>query len=1402
MSSSRARSRQGEENHQPATILLDSGATHSFITARAAKRAGLEVRKSEPMVINGLAGFCRTSKEALVTVYGGDNYYQTIRMAVLPSLPMLPKVALTPKDLGIRRRDLADSWPQRKRPIDAAIGQNALLSVEFDDDRPRIRVDSQPKLLCRPTKLGIVVSGEIISPELTSPTQEEREAQPSDSPEPQSSGELTVVAHTAVSSPAEDSTNYKLPNVTSDSEEAMVTAIADTRRDAAVTDKTPPTGANVNVLQAEQALMKWCELEGLGLESPEDSKDQQKHKLTQEERQAVETFRKHKEFVEDRYQVGLTFKTQPSGLNNNRHVAAKQFQQQERRFVREPNYGEGYRNAMQELIESGDVELCPTPLPDGNGYFLPHSCVTREDKATTKVRIVFNGSSKSKGNFSLNDFLHTGPNANHDILSILLAFRQRPVAVSADVRKMYLNIQIREEDRDYLRFLWRPSSEEPVREYRFVSLPFGIRDAPFVAQETVEEHVQQYEQQNPEAVKMLVEQRYMDDIFGSVENSTEGRTIVTSMRNIMLEGGFHLVKWLSNDPSVVDAVPEEDRLPRSVTIGNGGEHEESDSIKALGVKWTIDDDELSVQPGGRVNEEGITKRVVASNIAMIFDPLQISLPFLVDGKRILQDIWVLHSDEAAEAKSNGATPQDILNLRKRQWDQPLPKDLAQEFITWRDQIPHLEHLKVPRCVVDKDRKVTSRQIHVFSDASPNACGAAAYFRATYESGPPTVRLLCAKSKVAPRDLRHNVPRLELLGALIGTRLATTIQKSLNLRLGENISYHFWCDSSVALCWIQGGPHKWVPWVSNRVLEIITTFPKSLFKHVSGTENPADLTTKGIPAKDCPNHSLWLHGPTWLSEDPSVWPDRKFHLNDDDQEAVTKEVYRPRKPLMPISMLAAMSDAKTDILLGMVSKFSHLKTLLRTEALFRMKERGGGLPTITDVNMIQSLCNFVQAVQQEAYADVYAALVNEEEYNAKWKHQDMNVIIGNDSLLRVKGRFPDNSNLEAPLLLPHDHHLTKLIVRDIHHTHMHAGPEWTLSFFMRKFWCPKARRTIKSILRQCTLCTRFKGKTIEQVMAPLPRFRVEPETRPFSLISVDYAGPLMAVDKGVETKTYILILTCMCLRAVHLELVEDMSTEKFISALRRFMARRGRPQVIYSDNARSFKLAAKELGAFNKILNDRLLPPRLRDDGIKWVFNAPKAPWWGALHERMVRSVKECLRAALFKSRLDFDGIRTALVEAEGVVNSRPLGNASDDPSDPRPVTPADLVQGYNPVEPPFHGDLVELNLPSMKLRWRRRLHLQRVMMHRFVKDYVASLRPRQRWYQNKDNVRVGELVLVSGPGKRLTWPLAMIVEVHEGRDGRIRAVTLRTKEGVLTRPVQRLVPLELNAQDEQVAANE
>ena len=154
-------------------------------------------------------------------------------------------------------------------------------------------------------------------------------------------------------------------------------------------------------------------------------------------------------------------------------------------------------------------------------------------------------------------------------------------------------------------------------------------------------------------------------------------------------------------------------------------------------------------------------------------------------------------------------------------------------------------------------------------------------------------------------------------------------------------------------------------------------------------------------------------------------------------------------------------------------------------------------------MIQSLCNFVQAVQQEAYADVYAALVNEEEYNAKWKHQDMNVIIGNDSLLRVKGRFPDNSNLEAPLLLPHDHHLTKLIVRDIHHTHMHAGPEWTLSFFMRKFWCPKARRTIKSILRQCTLCTRFKGKTIEQVMAPLPRFRVEPETRPFSLISVDY-----------------------------------------------------------------------------------------------------------------------------------------------------------------------------------------------------------------------------------------------------------------------------------------------------------
>ena len=830
-----------------------------------------------------------------------------------------------------------------------------------------------------------------------------------------------------------------------------------------------------------------------------------------------------------------------------------------------------------------------------------------------------------------------------------------------------------------------------------------------------------------------------------------------------------------------------------------------DQVPALGVNWHLPEDSLSLKSGKlfQGQDKKLTKRTLCSHVASVFDPLQLSAPYLVVAKRLLQSTWQIHSEEVAVAKAQGAAPEAILKLRRHQWDTPLPDDIAVGFTEWALQLPDLLHLQVPRCVVAKDDKVATRQLHVFSDASPFAFAAAVYVRATYESGAVSSHLLAAKSRVAPSDVCGNMPRLELLGTLIATRLAKHIISSLRSKDNiDEIPVHFWTDSSVALQWIQGGPGKWQPWVSNRVRQIIKAFPDSNWHHVPGTDNPSDLATRGITAKACASSSLWLKGPAWLLQDQQEWPDRKFTLSPDEAEALDKEA-RPRhrhqqaeETLIACNGIVDIeSDAeRNSILLDMTPRCSSLQRLITTAALIKYKRRGEGIPEVSYNERTEVLFDFIRAVQSKCFFEAYTTLAQGKKYNKKWPYQGLEVFLDPKRCLRAKGRWPDNmTTKEPPLLLPHDHHLTALIVLDMHHRYQHSRPGWLISFFRQRFWMAKALRTIKSVVRRCTICTRFKGQTIDQVMGPLPQFRVDEEPRPFSITACDYARPLEAYDGEQPHKVWILIFACMQVRCVHLELVTSMDTETLLSALRRFMARRGRPRAFYSDQGRSFRLAAKEIESLNKIVEHEKVPPQLRAEGIQWLFSVPSSPWRNGPVERMVRATKTCLRAAMFRERLTQDQIHTYLCEAEGILNSRPMAAVTDDPSEPLPVSPGMLLQGYETTAEPYPDDVVALDHASVKSKWNKRLHLQKVLLRRFIKDYIQALRPRQKWHEEKDSLKVGDLVFVEEAGKRLTWPLAKVIELHPGKDGIVRSVSLRTKFGVKKRPVQRLVPLEISA---------
>ncbi|KAL5500600.1 hypothetical protein EMCRGX_G012191 [Ephydatia muelleri] len=322
--------------------------------------------------------------------------------------------------------------------------------------------------------------------------------------------------------------------------------------------------------------------------------------------------------------------------------------------------------------------------------------------------------------------------------------------------------------------------------------------------------------------------------------------------------------------------------------------------------------------------------------------------------------------------------------------------------------------------------------------------------------------------------------------------------------------------------------------------------------------------------------------------------------------------------------------------------------------------------------------------------------------------------------------------------------------------------------------------------------------------PLPECRVK-EAFAFSSIGVDFAGPLYVKNPD---KAWICLYTCCATRAVHLDILTDLSTDSFIRSFRRFVARRGFPNRVISDNGKTFKGADKAIQA---MLRHSMVKKFLSDLNIKWQFNVERAPWWGGLFERLIRSMKQCLRRVIGRARLSLDELSTAVVEVEGILNSRPLTYVSTEELE-EPLTPSHLLVGhriFNMPQPNYSGDEdYENDVPATGLTQRFK-YLNTVLTHfwnRWRKEYLSELREGHRYSKknggNKIKIAVGDVVLVHDQDlPRTLWRLAVVERLIEGTDGEIRAAEIRVKSGkqassLFRRSVQHLYPLELNqAQD-------
>lgn len=405
------------------------------------------------------------------------------------------------------------------------------------------------------------------------------------------------------------------------------------------------------------------------------------------------------------------------------------------------------------------------------------------------------------------------------------------------------------------------------------------------------------------------------------------------------------------------------------------------------------------------------------------------------------------------------------------------------------------------------------------------------------------------------------------------------------------------------------------------------------------------------------------------------------------------------------------------------------------------------------------------------------------------------------ILRIGGRLKHatlHPNVRHPVVLPKESHVSALIVKHYHERVFHQGRGMTLNELRANgFWILVCSKVVSSHIFKCIKCRKLRRCTEQQKMADLPGDRKE-IAPPFTYCGMDCFRPFYVKEGRKELKRYGLLFTCMCSRAVHIEMLDDMSTDAFINALRAFIAIRGAVRQIRCDQGTNFVGAKNEfMEAFKEMDN-----AQLRILECEFLMNTPGASHMGGIWERQIRTVRNVLSSILeqFAKQINSASLRTFLYEVMAIVNSRPL--TTDQLCDPSSPEPNHLLTMKSTIIAPPPGKFVREDL-YLRKRWRRVQFLANTFWACWKREYLLNLQPRQKWVKEQRNAQVNDIVpLQDDSSPRNHWKLAKITAVYPGLDGRVRNVKLllsdsnldgagkRTSKPVqLERPIQRTITL-------------
>ncbi|GFX55685.1 integrase catalytic domain-containing protein [Trichonephila clavipes] len=457
-----------------------------------------------------------------------------------------------------------------------------------------------------------------------------------------------------------------------------------------------------------------------------------------------------------------------------------------------------------------------------------------------------------------------------------------------------------------------------------------------------------------------------------------------------------------------------------------------------------------------------------------------------------------------------------------------------------------------------------------------------------------------------------------------------------------------------------------------------------------------------------------------------------------------------------------------------------------------------MDTLKSKELSESLKCIIKNIQRTSFYNEIQYLEKGIPLPNSCKLLNLNPFLDDSGLLRVGGRLrnsPIPRNKKHSMIIPTNHNFTYIIINHYHILYFHTGAEATLANIRNSFWIPSARNVVRKILRTCITCRKVSAKGSQQLMADLPAARVT-ACRVFSQVGIDYCGPFQLKTfsgKCRQTrKVYVCVFICFTVKAIHSEIVSDLTTEAFLAALKWFVARRGRPIEIHSDNGRNFVGANNELRKILKALfkgKMEEIMDFLSKEQIKWNFNPPSALHFGGLWEAGVKSLKYHLKRVIGNSILSHEEFLTLVVQIEVVLNSRPICPLSNDPNDVETLTPAHFLVGSSLVAVP-DPDYTEIPMNRLS-RWQLVQRMNQHFWRKWSSEYLNRLQQRPKWCKGNVGFKEGDLVLVkpSENSDSLKWHLARILKLHTGKDNIVRVVTLKDKQGIYKSPITKIANL-------------